>query len=267
MLSGRFGKEMKVVILAGGKGTRISEESQFKPKPMIEVGDNPILWHIMKTYSAYSYHEFVICCGYKGHKIKEYFVNYDQHQIDNSFNLKKGTVEKKSVVKEPWKVTLVSTGFNTLTAGRILKIREYIGNEAFMLTYGDGVSNVDIDALLRFHKSHGKLVTISTIRPEGRFGVVKINEESGQIEHFKEKARKDQGWVNIGFMVCEPGIFEYLGDGSEMLEKGPFEKLAGDGQMMAYCHEGFWSPMDTVHDKAYLEELWMAGQAPWKIWS
>lgn len=257
---------MKVVILAGGMGTRFSEETTLRPKPMIEIGDKPILWHIMKSYSFYGYNDFVICCGYKGPVIKEYFINYAMYQSNSRFNLSDSSIEGEQDKVEPWRVTLVNTGLETLTAGRILGVRDYIGNEPFMLTYGDGVSNVDLDQLMRFHQSHEKMVTISAIRPEGRFGVIKLDESSGLIEHFKEKARKDQGWVNIGFMVCNPGIFDYLGDGTEMLERGPFEKLANDRQMVAYQHDGFWSPMDTIHDKAYLEELWVSGNAPWKIW-
>ena len=264
---GRMEEHMKVVILAGGMGTRFSEETELRPKPMIEIGDKPILWHIMKGYAFFGYQDFVICCGYKGPMIKEYFINYSMYQADTTFHLGDDSVSQENSTTEPWRVTLANTGLKTLTAGRILKIKEYIGNEPFMLTYGDGVSDVDLDNLLAFHQSHGKIVTISTIRPQGRFGVVKMDEESGQIERFKEKARKDQGWVNIGFMVCNPEIFDYLGDGSEMLERGPFEKLAAEGQMMAYRHEGFWSPMDTMHDKAYLEELWHSGQAPWKTWT
>lgn len=257
---------MKVVILAGGMGTRFSEETSIRPKPMIEIGDKPILWHIMKGYASFGFEDFVICCGYKGSMIKEYFLNYHMYQSDSIFHLEKDIVENGQNIVESWRVTLANTGLQTPTAGRILQIREYVGDEPFMLTYGDGVSDVNIKALLAFHQSHGKMVTISTTRPQGRFGVVQIDEEGGQVERFKEKARKDQGWVNMGFMVCNSGIFDYLGRGDEMLEQGPFEKLAIDGQMMAYRHEGFWSPMDTVHDKVYLEELWTTGKASWKMW-
>lgn len=257
---------MKVVILAGGMGTRFSEETGLRPKPMIEIGDKPILWHIMKIYAFFGFHEFVICCGYKGPMIKEYFINYYTYQSDSIFHLQDSSVSTENCTVEPWKVTLANTGLKTLTAGRVQKIKEYVAGETFMLTYGDGVGDVDLQELLNFHQSHGKICTISTTRPEGRFGVVKMEEETGQIEHFKEKARKDQGWVNIGFMVCNPGIFDYLGDGSEMLEAGPFEKLAADGQMMAYRHNGFWSPMDNSRDKVYLEGLWDHKEAPWKVW-
>lgn len=255
---------MKVVIMAGGMGTRISEESHAKPKPMIEIGDKPILWHIMKWYASFGYQEFVICCGYKGHMIKDYFINYRDYQGDGRFDLGADKNRFEKNVKEPWKVTLANTGLKTLTAGRLLKVREYLGDEPFMLTYGDGVSDVNIPELLEFHKKEGKLVTITTTQPEGRFGAIKIDDD-GTVQKFKEKARKDQSWVNTGFMVMEPGVFEYLGDGSEMLEAGPFEKIAAAGQMTAYRHEGFWSPMDTMHDKEYLENLWRQEKAPWKV--
>ena len=257
---------MKVVILAGGRGTRISEESRIKPKPMVEIGGKPILWHIMKTYSYYGFNEFIICCGYKGQLIKEYFINYYMYQSDNTFLLSDQEVVTRDSKVEPWKVTLANTGLNTLTAGRLLKVREYIGNEPFMLTYGDGVSDVNIKDLIQFHDSKKRIATITATQPTGRFGAIGINKDTMQVERFKEKARSDQSWVNAGFMVFEPNIFEYLGNGSEMLEKTPFEKLANEGQMSAYMHSGFWSPMDTIRDKAYLEELWDSGCAPWKIW-
>lgn len=255
---------MKVVLLAGGKGTRISEESKLRPKPMVEIGGRPILWHIMKWYSYYGYNEFVICCGYKGHMIKEYFVNYHIHNSNMEFDLRDENAVICEQKAEPWKVTLVDTGLETLTAGRILRIRDYLGNEPFMLTYGDGVSNVDIEALRNFHEAQKKVVTISTTQPEGRFGALKLDDEEKQIIGFKEKARTDQAWVNIGFMVMQPEIFDYLGDGSTMLEAEPFERLALDGQMAAYKHNGFWSPMDNVHDRDYLEALWRSGKAEWK---
>ena len=256
---------MKVVILAGGKGTRISEESQLKPKPMIEIGGKPILWHIMKTYSHYGFHEFIICCGYKGQLIKEYFIHYYMHQSDSTFSLVDKSVVVHQSYAEPWKVTLANTGLETLTAGRILKIRDYIEEDEFLLTYGDGVSDVNIEEAVKFHHQHGKIATITTTQPPGRFGALQIDEQN-QVCGFKEKARADQAWVNAGFMVLNKRIFDYLGDGSEMLEQSPFENLALDGEMAAYKHEGFWSPMDTMRDKAYLEELWKSGQAPWKVW-
>lgn len=259
---------MKVVILAGGKGTRISEESVSKPKPMIEIGDKPIIWHIMKLYSYYGFNDFIICCGYKGHMIKQYFVNYYMYKTNAQFHLKSGKTDYYDSSAEPWKITLANTGLDTLTAGRILQIRDYIGDdETFMLTYGDGVSDVNIPELLEYHKQSGKLVTITSTQPEGRFGAIKIAKESGEIERFKEKARKDQSWVNIGYMVMNRGVFDYLGDGSTMLEGAPFEKLAADGQMVAYRHNGFWSPMDNIHDRAYLQKLWEHDEAPWKIWN
>lgn len=257
-------ERMKVVILAGGMGTRISEESRMKPKPMIEIGDRPIMWHIMKWYASFGYTEFVICCGYKGHMIKDYFVNYHTCHGDSRFDLVTGEAHLAENKQEPWKVTLVDTGLKTLTAGRILKVREYLGDEPFMLTYGDGVSNVDINALLENHKESGKLVTITTTQPEGRFGAIMLGDD-GSVNGFKEKARKDQSFVNTGFMVMQPEVFDYLGDGSEMLEATPFENLAADKQMNAYKHAGFWSPMDTMHDRMYLEGLWEKGIAPWKV--
>lgn len=257
---------MKTVILAGGMGTRFSEETQIRPKPMIEIGNKPILWHIMHTYSAYGQNEFIICCGYKGHMIKDYFVHYYMYQSDVTFSVKERERMEHKNTAEKWKVTLADTGLRTLTAGRLLKIRTYLEKEdTFMLTYGDGVADVDISALLAFHKSHGRIATISTTQPEGRFGAIKIG-ENGQVESFKEKARRDQSWVNIGYMVFDGRVFGYLGDGTEMLEASPFERLAADGEMMAYRHPGFWSPMDTIWDKAYLEDLWESGRAPWKVW-
>ena len=256
---------MKVVILAGGKGTRISEESHLRPKPMIEIGGKPILWHIMKTYSYYGFDDFVICCGYKGQIIKEYFLHYYMYQSDSTFHLKNREFEVHKSVAEPWKVTLANTGLETLTAGRILKIKDYIDEDEFMLTYGDGVSNVNINALLEFHHNQGKIATITTTQPSGRFGALKINDRN-EVMGFKEKARADQAWVNAGFMVFNRKVFDYLGDGSEMLEQTPFENLAQDGEMAAYKPEGFWSPMDTLRDKEYLEKLWEQGDAPWKVW-
>ena len=257
---------MKVVILAGGKGTRISEESRIKPKPMVEIGGRPILWHIMKIYSAFGYRDFIICCGYKGHIIKDFFTHYYRYQTDSTFDIKEGTSVSHCSNVEPWRVTLADTGYDTLTAGRILKIREYIGeDDNFMLTYGDGVADINLDDLLAFHKKHGRIATITTTQPEGRFGAIKLDDD-GMISGFKEKARKDQSWINAGYMVLNRQIFDYLGDGSQMLEAAPFEDLARDKQMAAYRHPGFWSPMDNVHDRDYLQGLWEQGHAPWKIW-
>ncbi len=257
---------MKVVILAGGKGTRISEESILKPKPMIEIGGMPIIWHIMKIYSFYHFNEFIICCGYKGQMIKEYFIHYYTYRSDSTFSLADQEVTLHENYVEPWKVTLVNTGLNTLTAGRILKIKDYIEDDEFMLTYGDGVSDVNIDSLLNFHHQNGKIATITTTQPAGRFGALKIDPDTNQVKGFKEKARSDSAWVNAGFMVLNRKIFDYLGEGNEMLEAGPLETVAGEGEMMAYKHGGFWSPMDTMRDKEYLENLWESGQAPWKVW-
>lgn len=256
---------MKVVILAGGKGTRISEESRTKPKPMVEIGGKPILWHIMKLYSHYGLKDFIICCGYKGQMIKEYFVHYYMYQADSTFCLDSRETFFHEAAAEPWRVTLANTGLNTLTAGRVLKVRDYIGEEPFLLTYGDGVSDVDILKLTEFHRQQGRIATITTVKPLGRFGGVQIDPESNQVIRFKEKARADQAWVNAGFMVMEPEVFDYLGDGSEMLEAKPFERLAAEGRMSAYRHEGFWSPMDNMRDKAYLEDLWKSGKAPWRV--
>lgn len=256
---------MKVVILAGGKGTRISEESRLRPKPMVEIGGKPILWHIMRQYAAYGFNEFIICCGYKGHMIKEYFVNYYQHNSEMEIRLKNQESQVLMKNSEPWKVTLVNTGLETLTAGRILKVRDYIGEEPFLLTYGDGVSDVNIKELIEFHKEQKRVVTISTTQPEGRFGALQLEEGTNRVLGFQEKAREDQAWVNIGFMVMEPSVYEYLGDGSTMLERAPFEQLAAEGQMAAYKHMGFWSPMDNIHDREYLEKLWYTDKAPWKV--
>ena len=232
---------------------------------MVEIGGKPILWHIMRQYASYGFWEFVVCCGYKGHMIKEYFVNYyrNNSQIEISLTNQKARVLTQN--SEPWKVTLVDTGLETLTAGRILRARKYIGEEPFLLTYGDGVSNVDIHKLIQFHRAQKKIVTISTTQPEGRFGALKLDETGNQVLGFKEKARTDQAWINIGFMVMEPSVYEYLGDGSTMLETTPFERLAGDGELAAYKHDGFWSPMDNIHDREYLENLWNTGKAPWRV--
>ena len=257
---------MKVVILAGGFGTRISEESELKPKPMIEIGGKPILWHIMKIYSSFGFNDFVICCGYKAYCIKDYFHHYYMHQTDMTIDLERNTTEYHNSAAEPWRVTLVDTGLNTMTGGRIKRIQQYIGNEAFMLTYGDGVSNVDIEALLRSHKSSGHRVTLTAVQPSGKFGALEISGES-TIKSFAEKPRGDGAWVNGGFFVCEPSIFNYLLDGDETVwERAPLETLAKENQLNAYKHEGFWQPMDTLRDKNELERLWSTGKAPWKAW-
>ncbi|MGN0344817.1 MAG: glucose-1-phosphate cytidylyltransferase [Lachnospiraceae bacterium] len=257
---------MKVVILAGGMGTRISEESYLKPKPMVEIGDHPILWHIMKIYSSYGYNDFIICCGYKGHVIKEYFLDYYMYQSDITIDLANNDLTVHETIAEPWRVTLVNTGLHTSTSGRIKQIQKYVGEESFMMTYGDGVADVDITALVDFHKSQGKVSTITTTKPAGRFGVLQMDEKAESVRSFREKSVDDRAWVNAGFAVFNKEVFDYLGDGSEMLEQGPYERLARDGQMAAYKHAGFWSPMDTMRDKNYLETLWQSGNAKWKTW-
>lgn len=256
---------MKVVILAGGFGTRISEESQLKPKPMIEIGNMPILWHIMKSYSFYGYNEFVICAGYKQHVIKEWFADYFLHTSDITFDFTKGDeiiVHNKHT--ESWKVTVVDTGLNTMTGGRLKRVKEFIGNDTFFMTYGDGISDVDIETLLATHKKYGKLATITAIQPEGRFGYLDM--EKNQVNSFREKSVRDTGWINAGFMVLEPAVLDYIADDSTMFEREPMEKIASDGQMMCYKHRGFWQCMDTMRDKEKLDSLWVSGLAPWKIW-
>ncbi len=256
---------MKVVILAGGFGTRLSEETDIKPKPMVEIGGKPILWHIMKIYSTYGFNDFVICLGYKGYVIKEYFANYFLHMSDVTIDLKNNQLEIHNVKAEPWKVTLVDTGLNTMTGGRIKRVQKYIGNETFMLTYGDGVANINIKELLEFHKNHGKFATVTAVQPSGRFGALDL--EDGKVKAFKEKPKGDGAWINGGFFVLEPQIFEYI-DGDETIwERDPLENLARDGQLMAYKHTGFWKPMDTLRDKRELESLWQSGNPPWKVWN
>lgn len=259
---------MKVVILAGGLGTRISEESHLRPKPMITVGEQPILWHIMKYYSAFGFREFVICCGYKGYMIKEYFADYYLHRSDVTFDFSaENRMTVHSNVAEPWKVTLVDTGLNTQTGGRIKRVEKYIGDEPFLLTYGDGVGTVDLNALLAQHRSSGKIVTLTGIQPGGRFGVLDIDEKGSTVVGFREKDREDGGWVNGGFMAAQPELFRYLtSDEGCVLEREPMEALAAEGRLGVYKHEGFWQCMDTQRDKGRLEALWNAGDAPWKVW-
>ena len=260
---------MKVVILAGGLGTRISEESHLKPKPMIAIGDQPILWHIMKYYSAFGFQDFIICCGYKGYVIKEYFADYYLHRSDVTFDFTRGNeMTVHSNVAEPWRVTLVDTGLNTQTGGRIKRVQRYIGDEPFLLTYGDGVSNVDLHTLLAKHRKSGRTVTLTGIQPGGRFGVLDLNEDLDTVVGFREKAREDGGWINGGFMVMEPEVFRYLSaDEGCILEQEPLEALAEEGRLGVYRHYGFWQCMDTQRDKGRLEGLWSRGEAPWKIWS
>ena len=256
---------MKVVLLAGGFGTRISEESQYKPKPMIEIGDMPILWHIMKTYSSYGFDEFIICAGYKQHVIKQWFADYFLHTSDITFDFTKGNqMIIHDAHTENWKVTVVDTGLHTMTGGRLKRIKKYLGDEPFFMTYGDGVADVDIPATLNFHKSHGKLATMTAIRPESRYGMIDM--VNGQVNSFREKSQSDVGWINGGFMVLDPKVLDYIDGDADMFERAPMERLAADGQLMCYCHEGFWQCMDTLRDKQKLESLWESGKAPWKLW-
>lgn len=255
---------MKVVLLAGGLGTRISEESHLKPKPMIEIGGRPILWHIMKTYSKYGLNDFVICCGYKSYVIKEYFANYFLHLSDVTFDLKNNKMEVHHNESEPWKVTLVDTGEDTMTGGRLKRVRKYLGDEDFCMTYGDGLADIDIPKLLEFHKAHGGLATLTAAQPPGRFGALGMDGDI--IESFKEKPMGDGNWINGGFFVLNPKVIELISDDTTVWEKEPLEKLAASKQLHAFKHSGFWQPMDTLRDKNYLEDLWQKNKAPWKTW-
>ena len=255
---------MKAIILAGGLGTRISEESHLRPKPMIEIGGKPILWHIMKIYSHHGVKDFVICLGYKGYMIKEYFSNYFLHMSDVTFCMRENKMEIHQKFAEPWKVTLVDTGEHTMTGGRLKCVAPYIGDETFCFTYGDGVSDIDISKLIDYHKSSGRKATVTAIQPPGRYGALHI--ENGAVRNFQEKPAGDGAWINGGFFVLEPTVFNYL-DGNETIwEQQPLQRLAIEGQLSAYQHEGFWQPMDTLRDKNHLEELWHSGNAPWKKW-
>jgi glucose-1-phosphate cytidylyltransferase len=257
---------MKAVILAGGFGTRISEESHLRPKPMIEIGEKPILWHIMKLYSFYGVNDFIICAGYKQEIIKDYFANYALHNGDVTFDfVHGGKMAVHNSVSEPWRVTIVDTGLNTMTGGRIKRIQKFIGDEAFFLTYGDGVSDVNIQASLAFHKKNKRIATLTAVRPEGRFGVIDIGTDES-VHNFREKNQEDMGWINGGFMILEPQVFNYIGGDNIVFEREPLEKLAKEGQLDAYKHCGFWQCMDTMRDKEKLENLWQSGKAPWKVW-
>src|SRR5580765_4959573 len=256
---------MKALILAGGLGTRISEESSTRPKPMIEVGGKPILWHIMKIYSAHGIHDFVICCGHKGYVVKEYFANYFLHMSDVTFDMAQNAMQVHQCYAESWKVTLVETGENTMTGGRLKRVADYVrGEEAFCFTYGDGVARIDITALVAFHKQHGKLATITAVQPSGRFGALDVNGTS--VRRFIEKPRGDIGWVNGGFFVLSPKCLDYIAGDATSWEGEPLTRLAADGELMAFEHTGFWQAMDTLRDKNQLEELWQGGNAPWKSW-
>ncbi len=255
---------MKAVILAGGYGTRISEETHLKPKPMIEVGGKPILWHIMKIFSAHEIHEFIICLGYKGYLVKEYFANYYLHTSDVTFDMHDNSMHVHQNAAEPWKVTLVDTGEDTMTGGRLGRVADYLGSEDFCFTYGDGVGDVDISKLIQFHNSQSTLATVTAVQPPGRFGSIDLS--GHKIRSFEEKPQGDGSWVNGGFFVLSPRVLEYIDGDKCVWEREPLQKLASEGDLSAYMHHGFWQPMDTLRDKVHLEELWSSGRAPWKIW-
>lgn len=255
---------MKVVILAGGFGTRLSEETNLRPKPMVEIGGKPILWHIMKIYSHYGYNEFVICLGYKGYIIKEYFANYFRHESDITIDFTTNTTEIHNSSAEPWKLTLIETGTDTMTGGRVKRIQSYTNGKPFLLTYGDGVGEIDIQALIKFHKTNNKSITVTAVQPSGRFGA--LNLDGHNVSSFAEKPKGDGAWINGGFFVCEQDVFNYIKGDHSIFEREPMENLAKDGKMTAFKHSGFWKPMDTLRDKQELENLWELGQAPWKKW-
>ena len=256
---------MKVLILAGGFGTRLSEETDIRPKPMVHIGGKPILWHIMKIYSKYGFNDFVLLLGYKGYYIKEYFANYFLHQSDVTIDMQTGKMEVLNNSSEPWRITLLDTGLDTMTGGRIKKAQNFVGNEPFLLTYGDGVSDIDINELVKFHKAHGKAITMSSTQPEGRFGALNLDGE--KVESFLEKPKGDGGWINIGYFVCEPKVFDYIDTGDEVVfEQAPLKNLALDGEMFTFKHNGFWKPMDSLKDKNDLNNLWDSQKAPWKVW-
>lgn len=256
---------MKVVILAGGLGTRLSEETVLKPKPMVEIGQKPILWHIMKHYSWYGHNDFIICLGYKGYIIKEYFANYFLHTSDITMDLKNNKLDIHKSNTEPWKITLIDTGMHTMTGGRLKRVKEYIGNERFMMTYGDGVSNIDINKELQFHKDHGKLATIAAVQPSARFGALDISGDNS-VNSFIEKPAGAASWINAGFFVLEPQVIDYIDDDSSSWERAPLERIAAQKGLQAFKHKGFWKPMDTLRDKRELESLWKSESAPWKVW-
>ncbi len=255
---------MKVVILAGGLGTRLSEETAVKPKPMVEIGGKPIIWHIMNIYASYGFNEFVVACGYKGELIKEYFLGFFQHHNDFVVALETGRVETLSVKAPRWRISVVDTGRETQTGGRVRRLREWLGGERFMCTYGDGVGNVDVGELVRFHERSGRVATLTAVRPPSRFGALSL--EAGQVKEFSEKPQTGEGWINGGFFVFEPSIFDYLDGDSSVLEREPLARLAAQGELSAFSHDGFWQPMDTLRERQILEELWERGTAPWKTW-
>ncbi|MFR9619614.1 MAG: glucose-1-phosphate cytidylyltransferase [Rikenellaceae bacterium] len=258
---------MKAVILAGGFGTRLSEATNLIPKPMVEIGEKPILWHIMKSYSYYGINEFVICCGYKQYVIKEYFANYFRHNSDMTVDLSDNSISILNNHSEKWKVTLVDTGLHTMTGGRVKRIEQYIGNEPFLLTYGDGVADLNIADTIRAHKEANALLTVTAFKPSGKFGALEIDLDSNQVLSFQEKPDGDRNWINAGYFVCEPEVFGYLTEGDRTIfEKRPLEEIAKTGRMLAYRHNGFWKPMDTLRDNSELNEMWNNGTAPWKVW-
>ncbi len=255
---------MKAVILAGGMGTRISEETHLRPKPMIEIGGKPILWHIMKIYSAHGINDFVICCGYMSYVIKEYFANYFLHMSDVTFDMKSNRMEVHQNNVEPWRVPLIDTGEETMTGGRLKRVRDYVKDEEFCLTYGDGVGDVDIKKLIAFHRENGRMATVTAVQPPGRFGSLQLS--GNRVTGFVEKPQGDSGWINGGFFVLSPTVIDYIKDDGTFWEREPMERLASEHHLAAYLHSGFWHPMDTVRDKTYLEKLWLSGNAPWKVW-
>lgn len=255
---------MKAVILAGGLGTRISEETQIKPKPMVEIGGKPILWHILKIYSAHNIHDFIICLGYKGYVIKEYFANYFLHSSDVTFDMARNKMEVHHKHAEPWRVTLVDTGEKTMTGGRLRRVRDYLEDNDFCFTYGDGLSDVNLTALMEFHQKHGKLASVTAVQPPGRYGALERNGD--QVQGFREKPQGDGGWINGGFFVLSPMVLDYIDSDDTSWELEPMARLAQDSQLMAYEHSGFWQPMDTLREKNLLEDLWASGRAPWKVW-
>jgi glucose-1-phosphate cytidylyltransferase len=257
---------MKVVILAGGFGTRISEETGVRPKPMVEIGDKPILWHIMKIYSAHGLNDFIICLGYKGYAIKEFFSTYSLKMSDITYDFRKNRTEFHNENAEAWRVTLVETGLDTMTGGRIKRVKDFIGKETFCLTYGDGLSDVNIKALIQFHKNQKCLATLTAVQPPGRFGAFMLDRDENQIKSFKEKPKGDGAWINGGFFVLEPEAIDYIENDTTVWEQGPMERMAREGKLAAFRHQGFWQPMDTLRDKNLLEKLWISGQAPWKLW-
>ncbi|MDQ6944037.1 MAG: glucose-1-phosphate cytidylyltransferase [Candidatus Eremiobacteraeota bacterium] len=256
---------MKAVILAGGLGTRISEETSTRPKPMVELGGRPVLWHIMKTYSHYGINDFVVCCGYKGYVIKEFFANYALHASDVTFDMRERSMRVHNSACEPWTVTLVDTGDDTMTGGRLKRVRRYLGDEPFCFTYGDGLSDVDVRAVIDHHAASGALATMTAVQPPGRFGAVRLEEQ--KIVAFDEKPQGDGAWINGGYFVLSPGVFDYIGTDQTVWEREPLEQLAADGKLSAFVHRGFWQPMDTLRDKTMLEESWASGAAPWKVWA